>query len=131
MEGINSLSSGYIAFVLQAESREEVLHRFPSRFEEIRAEHVTYLYGVNANTAMPAAGVLTVLAYVSDQSLEALIVSFNGETIRPDGSIFHLTLSKAAGRRSLESNRLACCRELWQTVEQFDLQTYSEFRLLQ
>lgn len=127
----SSPASGYIAFVLAAASREEVLHRFPSRFEEVRAEHVTYLYGVTANTAVPAAGTLRVLAYVCDQSLEALIIMVNGETIRPDGSVFHLTLSKSAGRRSLESNQLAARKDLWQTVEHFDLQAYSEFRLLE
>ena len=113
------MSQGYIAFNLTAASKEAVLICFPPKFEEVRADHVTFAFGVSSevgDAVLPAQVPVEVVAYVCDSSLEALIVSVNGETARPDGSIFHLTLSRSAGRKSSESNALAQNKTLWQSV---------------
>jgi hypothetical protein len=110
------MSQGYIAFNLTAASRQAVLNSFPPKFEEVRADHITFAFGVPADTILPASVPVEVVAYVCDSSLEALIVSVNGATTRPDGSVFHLTLSRSAGRKSLESNALAQDKSLWQSV---------------
>ncbi len=110
------MSQGYIAFNLTAASKETVLNCFPPKFEEVRADHITFEFGVPADAILPALGPVEVVAYVCDSSLEALIVSVNGATARPDGSIFHLTLSRSAGRKSSESNALAQNKALWQSV---------------
>jgi len=110
------MSQGYIAFNLTAASKEAVLNSFPPKFEEVRADHVTFEFGVPSDAVLPALVPVEVVAYVCDSSLEALIVSVNGATARPDGSIFHLTLSRSAGRKSSESNALAQDKTLWQPV---------------
>ncbi len=110
------MSQGYIACNLTAASKEAVLNCFPPKFEEVRADHITFEFGVPADAILPALGPVEVVAYVCDSSLEALIVSVNGATARPDGSIFHLTLSRSAGRKSSESNALAQNKTLWQPV---------------
>ena len=113
------MSQGYIAFNLTAASKEAVLNSFPPKFEEVRADHVTFAFGVSSEVSdaiLPALVPVEVVAYVCDSSLEALIVSVDGATARPDGSVFHLTLSRSAGRKSSESNALAQNRSLWQPV---------------
>ena len=50
--------------------------------------------------------------------LEAMVVTIDGKTGRPDGSVFHITwsLDKAKGRRARESNDLLKARN-WDAVE--------------
>lgn len=113
------MSQGYIALNLTEASKQAVLTAFPPKFEEVRADHVTFEFGVTtqpSDTTLPLPGVVEVVAYVCDSSLEALIVSVDGATARPDGSVFHLTLSRSAGRKSFESNALAQNKALWQSV---------------
>jgi hypothetical protein len=113
------MSQGYIALNLTESSKQAVLKAFPPKFEEVRADHVTFEFGVTTllgDTTLPLPGVVEVVAYVCDSSLEALIVSVDGATARPDGSVFHLTLSRSAGRKSFESNALAQNKALWQSV---------------
>lgn len=103
---------GYIAFALSEASRKLVLELFPPRHEVVRADHVTFLYGVD-KALMPNAAVLTVVAYAAEPGLEALVVAVDGETKRSDGSSYHLTLSREEGRRSEESNALVGRKENW------------------
>lgn len=113
------MSQGYIALNLTEGSKQAVLKSFPPKFEEVRADHVTFEFGVSTlagDATLPLPGVVEVVAYVCDSSLEALIVSIDGATARPDGSVFHLTLSRSAGRKSSESNALAQNKALWQSV---------------
>lgn len=116
------MSQGYIAFNLSEASKQTVLNGFPPKFEEVRADHVTFAFGVLADATLPTVAAVEVVAYVCDGSLEALIVSVDGATTRPDGSVFHLTLSRSAGRKSFESNALAQCTSLWQPVVAFRLE---------
>ena len=38
------------------------------------------------------------------QGVEAMVVTIDGDTARPDGSTFHITWSLGDGRRARESN---------------------------
>jgi len=52
-------------------------------------------------------GPIKVVGYVDDgEGLEALVVSVNGSTERPDGKIYHITWSLNEGRKPVESNDL-------------------------
>lgn len=121
-------SKGYIAFELLEGSREQVLKRFPSRFAVVRADHITYLYGVPGDTELPATAAVVAHAYVCEPGLEALVVAVNGSTRRSDGSCYHVTLSRDEGRSSVESNALVAKDNLWQPVEAFALETRPVWR---
>jgi len=120
------MSKSYVDFKLTEACRQAVLATYQPKFSDIRADHVTIAHGVSEDfkigQALRSRKGLKVVAYVCDDNLETLIVEVDGELVRPDGKIFHLTLSKDASRRSFESNRLVSDRSLWQTVEALELE---------
>jgi hypothetical protein len=95
------------AYLLTPEARAAVLERFPPRFGDVICHHVTERFGVPASKKfMPAPAKIVVVGYACDVSLEALVVSVNGRTARPDGLVYHITLSldRSKGRKPVDSN---------------------------
>jgi hypothetical protein len=100
---------GYLAFVLDAESRARLMRLFPLRFPDSKADHITLAYGVPEPEFLPQApSCVAAIGYVADDSLEAFTVIYGGARQRPDGSLYHLTASvdHSKGRCSAESNIL-------------------------
>jgi hypothetical protein len=97
---------GSIAFRLTEASREMLLKRFPPKFEVVRCDHVTHIFGVDATAELPPAPAsVLVVGYASDAAgVECLVVEVNGSSERPDGSTYHITHSRGEGRQSVESN---------------------------
>jgi hypothetical protein len=116
------MTERYLALNLTPAARQAVLARFVPRFDTVRCDHVTLAYGVALDCQLPAISRVVVVAYVCDEGLEALIVSVNGKQERDDGSIYHLTLSRASNRKSVESNQLAADKSLWQPLSAFELE---------
>ena len=52
-----------------------------------------------------------------DAGVEAMVVTIDGTTDRPDGSTYHITWSLGAGRRAKESNDVLKERG-WQDLDQ-------------
>jgi hypothetical protein len=99
----------YTAYLLSPESRAAILERFPPRFGDVICHHVTERFGVpKSRKFMPPPAEIVVVGYACDASLEALVVSVNGKTTRPDGLVYHITLSmeRSEGRKPAESNHL-------------------------
>lgn len=98
----------YTAYVLTQTSRKQVLEAFPPKYEQVICHHVTVQFGVPEGTPKPSMPrSIKIIGYVdSGDGVEALAVSVDGETVRPDGnSLYHITLSLAPGRRPVESNK--------------------------
>lgn len=96
---------GSIAFRLTEASRELLLKHFSPKFEVVRCDHVTHIFGVDATAELPPAPEsAVVVGYASDAGLECLVVEINGSSKRPDGLTYHITHSRGAGRESVESN---------------------------
>jgi hypothetical protein len=107
-----------IGWKLDRKQREELLRRFPPRYRDAIADHVTLQ--TNAATQPlpdPVEGAIVGRADDGD-SLEAMVVTIDGKTGRPDGSVFHITwsLDKSKGRRPRESNDLLKDRN-WHALE--------------
>ena len=82
--------------------REALLERFPPRYENVIADHVTLKVG---GTSLPPRPDAQVVGRADDgQSLECLVVALDGTTDRPDGSTYHITWSLGPGRKARESN---------------------------
>lgn len=99
----------YTAYLLTPESRAAVLERFPPRFGDVICHHVTERFGIAAGEAcMPQPAQISIVGYACDDSLEALVVAVSGRTLRPDGMVYHITLSldRSKGRKPVDSNRL-------------------------
>ena len=107
-----------IGWKLDRAQRDQLLARFPPRYPNIIADHVTLKSNAEAEPLPnPVEGAIVGHADDGD-SLEAMVVTIDGKTGRPDGSVFHITwsLNKMKGRQARESNDLLRQRN-WKALE--------------
>ena len=90
---------------LPKDERDRLLERFPPKYANVIADHVTLRVGATADTPLPRDPAAHVVGRTDDgDSLEALVVELDGTTDRPDGSTYHITWSLGPGRKARESN---------------------------
>ena len=90
---------------LPSDERERLLQRFPPRYQNVIADHVTLRVGATPDTPLPRKTDARVVGRADDgKSLECLVVELDGTTDRPDGSTYHITWSLGPGRKARESN---------------------------
>jgi hypothetical protein len=94
-----------------------LVQRFPPRYAEVVADHVTLRVGASEKTPLPRQREARIVGRADDgDSLECLVVELNGTTERPDGSTYHITWSLGPGRKARESNDVL--RDLgWRPVD--------------
>jgi len=84
----------YTAYTLTDESRQMLMDKFPPKYSKVIAHHITVEFGVPADTeALPEADIRVIGEGDSGDGLQALVVSVNGSTRRPDGKTYHITWS--------------------------------------
>ena len=106
-----------IGWTLDPQERDDLLERFPPRFENAVAHHVTLATDAEGRPLPPPARGAIVGRTDDDQGVEAMVVTIDGDSARPDGSIFHITWSRGDGRRARESNDVLKDRG-WQELDQ-------------
>jgi hypothetical protein len=97
-----------IGWKLDRGERERLLRRFPARYDDSDADHVTLKTNA-AKDSLPQPVEAAIVGHADDgDSLECMVVTVDGTTDRPDGSTFHITwsLDKSKGRKARESNDL-------------------------
>ena len=88
------LTEMYTAYVLDEQSRDLLLKKFPPKYSKVIAHHVTAEFGVPADTPPPPNAIIKVYGYAdSGDGLETLVVAVNGEKQREDGKYYHITWS--------------------------------------
>ena len=93
-----------IGWKLDRGERDALLDRFPPRYDRTIADHVTLEAGAKGKP-LPADVKASIVGLTDDGSgVEAMVVTIDGTTDRPDGSTYHITWSLGAGRRAIESN---------------------------
>jgi hypothetical protein len=97
-----------IGWKLDRRQREELLRRFPPRYRDAVADHVTLRTEAKGDPLPPPVDTRIVGRADDGDSLEAMVVTVDGTSDRPDGSIFHITwsLDETKGRQPRESNDL-------------------------
>jgi hypothetical protein len=97
-----------VGWKLDRDQREELLRRFPPRYADAIADHVTLRSGAGGDPLPPRVEARIVGHADDGDSLEAMVVTVDGTADRPDGSTFHITwsLDGAKGRQAKESNDL-------------------------
>jgi hypothetical protein len=102
---------------LSSDERASLLERFPPKYENVVADHVTLRVGATPETPLPREVEAEIVGTADDgESLECLVVSIDGTTDRPDGSTYHITWSLGPGRRARESNDVLRDRG-WKSIE--------------
>ena len=93
-----------IGWKLDRGEREQLLRRFPPRYPDTIADHVTLETGAE-NKPLPPEVTAEIVGRTDDhEGVEAMVVTIDGTTDRPDGSTYHVTWSLGPGRRAKESN---------------------------
>lgn len=103
---------------LPARERDALLRRFPPRWPDVVADHVTLASRRGGPRPVPIATRGLIVGHADDGAgVEALVVEIDGTTDRPDGSTFHITwsLDRARGRKAVESNHVIAARG-WEPV---------------
>lgn len=98
-----------IGWKLHPTERERLLARFPPIWPDIVAHHVTLHTSARSGRALPTQREGVIVGTIDDgEGLQALVVSIDGTTRRPDGNTYHITwsLDRSKGRRAYESNAL-------------------------
>jgi len=102
---------------LMSDERSALLDRFPPKYENVVADHVTLRVGATPETPLPREVEAEIVGRTDDgDSLECLVVSIDGTPDRPDGSTYHITWSLGPGRSARESNDVLRERG-WQPIE--------------
>ena len=95
-----------IGWRLPRDQRDPLLQRFPPKYENVIADHVTLRVGATPDTPLPAKPERARIVGRADdgRSLECMVVELDGTTDRPDGSTYHITWSLGPTRKARESN---------------------------
>ena len=112
------------AYVLSKKSRAKILATFPPKFPQVRAHHITVKFGLSKEDRVPHQAKIEVIGYACDESLEALVVTVNAKERRPDGNIYHITLSHTANRKPAQSNNVIA--QGWEPVDPFSIDCVGE-----
>ena len=84
----------YTAYVLTEETREALLELYPPKYDKVIAEHITVDFGVPIDADLPEGDWIKVIGEAdSKDGLQALVVSVDGDSRRPDGKTYHITWS--------------------------------------
>jgi hypothetical protein len=91
-----------LGWKLDPSDRARLLARFPPRYVDAVADHVTFKPD---DAERPALRSARLVGRADDrEGVEAMVVELNGSTDRPDGSTWHITWSLGPARRAVESN---------------------------
>jgi hypothetical protein len=106
-----------IGWKLDRAQRSELLERFPPRFLQTIADHVTLRPRVARDSELPSESEAEIVGRIDDDAgVEAMVVRIDGTTGRPDGSTYHITWSLGRGREARESNDVIA-RLGWQPLD--------------
>lgn len=84
----------YTAFQLPEDERTRLLKALPPTYPLVKADHITHRIGVNDFDDLFAPQEVLVTGIVDDDNgIQALIVTINGQTHKPDGRPYHITWS--------------------------------------
>ena len=95
-------SGSVTGWKLDRGEREALLSEHPPSYGEAVADHVTLEVG---GKELPKQVDAQIVGRADDgEGVEAMVVTIDGTTDRPDGSTYHITWSLGPGRRAKESN---------------------------
>jgi hypothetical protein len=84
----------FSCWLISEESRAMLLARFPPKFPDVIAHHITSSIGNIKFLNPPPEATIKVIGYsTDDEGLEALVVSIDDTQVNSNGKIFHITWS--------------------------------------
>jgi hypothetical protein len=106
-----------IGWKLDRAERDALLARFPPRYGQAVADHITLRAHVDARSPLPPPATGVIVGRSDDGAgVEAMVVQIDGNTERAGGGTYHITWSLGAGRRAVESNDVIKARR-WDAID--------------
>ena len=100
----------YTGWLVDPDQRAALLRRLPARYPAVVAHHVTLKFG-DRRAKRPQDTQGRIVGEADDGAgVQAMVVEIGGSVQRPDGGVFHITWSLAAGRQAKESNDVIASR---------------------
>ena len=119
---------GYIALNITHTSRERLLKKFKPLNDKVIAHHITYQFPAKQSDPLPSVKEVKVVGYTSTEGLECAVVEVDGDTKRPDGGTFHITLSlEPSKHKPVDSNELIRKRGWVRIVPQLDIDAVAAY----
>jgi hypothetical protein len=111
LNGVFRMNIIYWAILLDDKSKEKLLKEYPAVHPNVKAEHVTLLYGGEAKNSFPAnngsIAVIEVTAYGLDEMAQGVMVKWADKTSQLDNKSFlHITISFADGSSAVATNNI-------------------------
>jgi hypothetical protein len=104
---------GISVYLLDAASKAKIQDQYTPQFPTFVGHHVTYEFGSRDTAPLPPGGEYWVVGYsmtkerrLNGSGIEALVVSIDGSTNRPDGGTYHITWSYGPGYAAKDSNKI-------------------------
>lgn len=104
---------GISVYLLDEESRNQLLEEFPPRFPTVVGHHVTVKFKASDSDPLPPTGKYEVIGHTqiierrpNGSGIEALVVAINGNINREDGEVYHITWSHGPGYTPKDSKAL-------------------------
>lgn len=118
----------YSGYLITPNSRNKILEIFEPEFPDVICHHITYKFP--DNEPPPQAHEASIYSYLTDsEGIETLLVKVNGEYTRPDGKLFHITLSidRNLGYKPKDSNALIANKiKVAKEIDDIEIQIRSE-----
>lgn len=102
---------GYIAFVLDEQSRSEVLNKIKPRYDRLLTHHVTLSYHIDWDSGTDMVDsfatlidTISVIGIMRTEHFDVAVVAVNGLWDRYDDSIFHVVVSTNTDTRLILSD---------------------------
>ena len=91
-----------VGWKLDRNEREELLKAHPPAYDQVVADHVTLK--VDPKAPLPREVQAAIVGTTDDEKgVQAMVVTIDGSTNRPDGSTYHITWSLGDGRRAVRA----------------------------
>jgi hypothetical protein len=90
--------------MLPDNERSRVLALFPPRYPDVKASHITLQADPDFHFGIPQDAAVVIVGEARHEGIEALICTVDGETHRPDGKVYHITLSHTDEFRPKHAN---------------------------
>ena len=120
---------GYNGWLITPISRATILSWFPPKFNNVYVHHITNQFKVLDTDPFLNEATIVIVGYaLNEDGIEAVVVSVDGNLYRPDGNIFHCTLSLdlEKGFSPKDSNKLIL--NDWQPLDfSINIDTYPHF----
>lgn len=120
---LSAIVPAFSAYNLSKDARDRLLKTFPSKHKRVIAHHATHEFGIPFNTLPPSRARARVVGYACDASMEVAVIEINGSVDRPDGNLYHVTLSLDPLRRK-PVDAIKLLRKGWKKVKPFPISVW-------